>query len=138
MHNKEQFVDKELEILKKKTRNRVIIGFSSLLLLIVLALSYFVYSHFFSMSSLPKGEYLESYSSPNNDYKINIYRTNGGATTNYALRGELENTKSGKKNNIYWENDREDAKVKWIDEDHVSINKKVLDINKDTYDFRRE
>ncbi|NGY69778.1 DUF5412 domain-containing protein [Bacillus megaterium] len=35
-----------------------------------------------------------SLNSPNNTYKVVLYRANGGATTSYTLRGEVSNNKN--------------------------------------------
>ncbi|WP_294468954.1 DUF5412 family protein, partial [uncultured Anaerofustis sp.] len=48
----------------------------------------------------PEGEYLFSIKSPYDEKKVNIYLFNGGATTSYYIRGEVE-YKNGKKRNIY-------------------------------------
>jgi hypothetical protein len=41
------------------------------------------------MYKLPEGEYLNSTTSPNSNYTINFYLCNGGATTDYAIRGNF-------------------------------------------------
>ena len=41
------------------------------------------------MSNLPQGEFVNSYESPDSNFTINIYLCNGGATTDFAIRGEL-------------------------------------------------
>lgn len=41
------------------------------------------------MGRLPKGNLISEVKSPNGTYTINAYLTNGGATTSYAIRGEL-------------------------------------------------
>ncbi|MES9775232.1 DUF5412 family protein, partial [Priestia megaterium] len=42
-----------------------------------------------------------SLNSPNNTYKVEIYRANGGANTSYTLRGEVSNNKNKESKNIY-------------------------------------
>lgn len=42
-----------------------------------------------NMGNLPKGEFLQSYDSPNSEFTINIYLCNGGATTDFSIRGEV-------------------------------------------------
>lgn len=107
------------------------------LTLIVVLLGIFVYTFFVSMESLPKGEFLTEESSPDGKYTLKAYVTNGGATTSYAIRGELIfNEKKGKTKNIYWNYREEVAEISWIDNDTVLINNRTLNVPKDKYDFR--
>ncbi|WP_445489825.1 DUF5412 family protein [Niallia sp. 03133] len=62
--------------------------------------------------------------------------TNGGATTSYAVRGEL-NFNNDKPKNIYWQYRVETASIKWLDNDTVIVNNVELDVPNDTYDYRR-
>lgn len=89
-----------------------------------------------SLKYLPKGEFLHSHDSPDKQYTVNIYLANGGATVDYAIRGELVDNNTGKAKNIYWNYHEDEAKVSWKDNDTVVINKHVLDVPDDTYDFR--
>ena len=41
------------------------------------------------MGRLPEGEYIAEATSPTGQYTVKAYVTNGGATTSYAVRGEL-------------------------------------------------
>ncbi|QUG43345.1 DUF5412 domain-containing protein [Psychrobacillus sp. INOP01] len=105
--------------------------------LIVVLLGIFVYTFFVSMESLPKGEFLTEESSPDGKYTLKAYITNGGATTSYAIRGELVfNEKNGKTKNIYWDYREEVAEISWVDNDTVIINKRTLNVPKEKYDFR--
>lgn len=100
-------------------------------------LGIFVYKFFISIESLPKGEFLTEESSPDGKYTLKAYVTNGGATTSYAIRGELVfNEKSGKPKNIYWNYREEDAEISWLDNDTVIINNRTLNVPKEKYDFR--
>lgn len=104
--------------------------------LILVLLGIFLYTFFVSMESLPKGEFLVEESSPDGKFTLKAYVTNGGATTSYAVRGELVfNEKNGKTKNIYW-NYREDAEISWVDNDTVIINNHTLNVPKEKYDFR--
>lgn len=109
-------------------------------LLVLVILGGLGYWKFFSLSGLSGGEKVESIKSPDETYTLNIYRHNGGATTSYAIRGELiaNNRKFMNTKNIYWNYREETATVKWIDNHTVSINKHKLDVEKDTYDFRKD
>lgn len=100
-----------------------------LVTLVVVPLGKFVYTFFISMKSLPKGEFLMEESSPDGKYTLKAYITNGGATTSYALRGELVfNEKNEKPPNIYWNNREEIAEIYWMDNDIVIINNRTLNV----------
>ncbi|MGM0877910.1 MAG: DUF5412 family protein [Bacillota bacterium] len=59
--------------------------------------------HFFDMSRLPKGDLISQVYSPNGTYTIKAYLSNGGATTDFAVLGELKFNKENRKpKNIYW------------------------------------
>ncbi|MFD2216392.1 DUF5412 domain-containing protein [Metabacillus endolithicus] len=101
--------------------------------------SYGVYWAFFDMNRLPTGEFLSKKTSPDGKYTLNAYVVNGGATTSYAVRGELVfNEKNNKTKNIYW-NDREEiANITWTDNDTVMINGQALDVPHQKFDFRHQ
>ena len=100
---------------------------------------YGAYRFYFSMSSLPGGKFLSEVASPSGEYTIKAYRTNGGATVAYAIRGELNFNNSGKKpKNIYWNYRENSATIEWIDNDTVMINGIELDVPNEKFDFRRE
>ena len=104
---------------------------------ILVLLGNFLYTFFVSMESLPKGEFLVDESSPDGKFTLKAYVTNGGATTSYAVRGELVfNEKNGKTKNIYWNYREEDAEISWVDNDTVIINNHTLNVPKEKYDFR--
>lgn len=107
-------------------------------LLILGLLGYGVYWAFFDMNRLPKGELISEVSSPKGTYTLKAYVSNGGATTDYAVRGELNFNKENKKSkNIYWNYHEEKASIKWIDENTVLINGHELSVPNETFDFRR-
>ena len=55
------------------------------------------------MGRLPEGEYIAEATSLTGQYTVKAYVTNGGATTSYAVRGELNfNQEKRKPKNIYW------------------------------------
>ena len=122
------------KIPKKAIRVFLVIG-----LLFIGVIAYGVYWAFFDMNRLPTGEYLTEQTSPDGHYTLKAYLINGGATTSYAVRGELVFNESNKDTkNIYW-NQREDrADITWIDNDTVEINGHLLDVANDIFDFRQQ
>ncbi|MGM9987629.1 MAG: DUF5412 domain-containing protein [Bacillaceae bacterium] len=123
--------------LVKESNKKLFKGCLTFILIIIVLLGWLVYHFFYSMNSLPKGEFINQFESPTGAYVINIYRSDGGATTSYAIRGELVTTKTNKQKNIYWEYHVENAEVSWESDHVVMINGKKLDVRKDTYDYRR-
>ncbi|AMA74780.1 hypothetical protein ACH33_14585 [Aneurinibacillus sp. XH2] len=101
-------------------------------------MGYVYYSLFYSMSNLPKGDFIKKVDSPDKNYTIQMYIVNGGATVSTAVRGELITNKKGTKKNIYWDYKTSDTNVKWLDNDTVSINGHEINVEKDVYDFRRK
>ena len=77
--------------------------------------------------------------SPGGLYTLKAYLTNGGATTSYAVRGELVfNEDNNKAKNIYWNEREETANITWTDNDTVEINGLTLDVPDDKFDFRHQ
>lgn len=105
--------------------------------LMLVLLGIFLYTFLVSMESLPKGEFLGEESSPDGKFTLKAYVTNGGATTSYAVRGELVlNEKNGKTKNIYWNYREGEAEISWVDNDTVIINNHTLNVPNEKYDFR--
>nr|WP_281365867.1 DUF5412 family protein [Paenibacillus frigoriresistens] len=52
----------------------------------------FIFIELTSFTDLPKGDFVQSFPSPNNKYTVKIYLVNGGATVDYAIRGEITPT----------------------------------------------
>nr|MBA5586716.1 hypothetical protein [Anaerobacillus isosaccharinicus]QOY38697.1 hypothetical protein AWH56_020475 [Anaerobacillus isosaccharinicus] len=68
-----------------------------------------------------------------------MHVTNGGATTSYAIRGELVfNKKNNKTKNVYWQYRQETAKIEWKDNKTVVINGQTLNVPNDKYDYRNQ
>ncbi|MCX7709726.1 MAG: DUF5412 domain-containing protein [Clostridia bacterium] len=109
------------------------------LLIIAGLLTYAYYWAFIDMGRLPKGKLISEAQSPDGTYTIKAYLSDGGATTSYAVLGELNfNTIKKKPQNIYW-NYREDfANIKWVDNDTVMINDHTLNVPADRFDYRRK
>lgn len=111
-----------------------------LFLVIILLAAYGIYHFAFSMSinALPKGDLISESESPGGEYTIKAYLTNGGATTSYGIRGELNFNNSRKKaKNIYWNYREDEAIIIWIDDDTVMINGIELKVPNEKFDWRR-
>ncbi len=91
-----------------------------------------------TMENLPTGELVATYDSPDSDYTINIYLCDGGATTDFTIRGELVDNLNEEKKNIYWGYHEDEADVHWLDDETVVINGRTLHVLQDVYDFRNE
>lgn len=107
-----------------------------ILLLIILGVS-MIYNLFFNINTVANGDYLESLKSPNNEFTLNAYFIDGGSLSGDAIRVELINNQNSNKKNIYWDYPKSNVSMKWIYENTVEINGKVLNIYKDTYDWRK-
>ena len=105
---------------------------------VILTLLFGVYWWFgVSMSTLPNGELIAEVSSPDGEYSIKAYRINGGATTSFWIRGELNfNRTKRRPRNIYWNYREDHAAIEWSDTDTVIINGHQLNVLKDNYDYR--
>ncbi|RBP06221.1 DUF5412 domain-containing protein [Rossellomorea aquimaris] len=123
-----------------ETEKKVVFTILGIFCLCVVAfVIYGVYWAFYDMNRLPKGEFLSEESSPDGKYTLRAYVTNGGATTAYAVRGELVfNEKEDKRKNIYWNYREETAEIKWTDEDTVVVNGVSLDVPDEEFDFRHQ
>ncbi len=90
------------------------------------------------MNRLPKGELKSEVQSPDGKYSIKGYLTNGGATTSYAIRGELNyNNSKRRPKNIYWNYREKEAIIQWVDGNTVIINRIELNVPNEKFDFRR-
>jgi len=105
---------------------------------IAIVVGYGVYHFFFDLNNLPHGELINEVPSPNGEYTFKAYLVNGGATVDFAVRGEVQFNKSSKKpKTIYWNYHESEANIKWLDNDTVVINGHELNVTKETFDFRR-
>lgn len=107
-------------------------------LLIAVFLLFGIYYLFFDTSRIAPEELIATYSSPNGTYELNMYRNNGGATSDYAVLGVLTKPDDADySRNIYWNNNCDEANAEWLDDDTVVINgTKIDDVLKNKYDFR--
>ena len=106
-----------------------------LLLTVILMFAKCTYDVFFSLNALPEGELISSSVSPDETYEVKIYLCNGGATVDYAIRGEL--VYKNKAKNIYWAYHEQSAEVEWLDNYTVMINDIILDVRYEEYDYRK-
>lgn len=124
---------------KKRRRKKILKIFLISSLLFVGLIGYEIYWAFFDMNRLPTGDYLTEETSPDGAYTLKAYLTNEGATTSYAIRGELvHNNRNNKTKNIYWNFREGTAEIKWIDNDTVAINGHTLNVPEDKFDFRNQ
>ena len=108
------------------------------LLTFILLLAYFFYHFFYDTQALKGQKILEVSVSPDQNYTLVVYQNNGGATTDYAVLCSVVDNHTFKHKNIYWRYHIDSAKVKWLDDKTVEINKIVLDVTKDVFDYRKQ
>lgn len=121
-------------------KRKILIRVLTALSVIILLFGYGVYHFFYSMNSLPKGEFLCESTSPQGTYTVKLY-VSITALSSDAIRGELINNETGKSKNIYWEYSRYIRRyneITWESDNVVIINGKMLNVKKDIYDFRRK
>ena len=70
-------------------------------------------------------------------YLIKVYRNTGSATANISILCTLTDNHTQMTKNIYWEQKVHDAIIDWIDNNTVSINKVILKLPEETYDWRK-
>lgn len=106
---------------------------------IIIIVFFIINKLFFSMSNLPKGEFLTESMSPKGTYTIKAYLCNGGATSSYSIRGELiENKEKNKITNIYWDYKIDKAVIIWLDENTVEINGHKINLPNGKYEWRKD
>ena len=85
---------------------------------------------------LDGAEKVSEITSPDNNYKLNIYLYGGVLLKwDYSYIGELENLNTSKKKNILWL-PPESFDIQWIDNKTLRVGEKKVRVNKDTFDFR--
>ena len=106
----------------------------SVSIFLILYMIYYKFIYYFD--DLPKGIYIKSIVSPNENYKLNIYKVSYGMTMDWFMRVELENVGTKEKKNIYYDYHLKDNDIKWLDNKNICINKVKLNVQKETYDGR--
>lgn len=133
---RENYLNTNLSYPNKKRNKGFLIIIIGLIFLGIIG--YAIYWAFYDMNRLPKGEYVTEETSPDGTYTLKAYRTNGGATTSYAIRGELVCNKKDKTKNIYWHDGEETANIKWTDQHTVIVNGHSLHVPTDKFDYRHQ
>ncbi len=92
-------------------------------------------SLFSDISSLPVGDAIASFSSPNADKVITTYLINNSLGS--AVRGEVK-FKDGSVRNVFWQTDIENVDIVWQTNNVAVINSIPIDVSKGGYyDCRR-
>lgn len=90
----------------------------------------------YDLNDVPKGDFLFSSLSPNNNYTVQMYMVDCGETLGKGVRGEVIDMQTGQSRNIYWNLGEPNVIVGWLDEYVIDINGKSLNILTDTFDWR--
>jgi len=115
-----------------------------IILVFVLSVFYGIYRiKFTSMRGLPKGELYYESTSPQGTYTIRLYETNPPLSAG-GTRGEVTDNETQKKQNIYWEYNRNLSigsiarreVIVWESDNIVIIYGTRLNLPNDKYDWR--
>ncbi|MBS4192752.1 hypothetical protein KHA94_21715 [Bacillus sp. FJAT-49705] len=80
--------------------------------------------------------HLETISSPDGKYTIDFYRWDAGAAGSFGIRGELNGPFWFKKR-IYYEKRTENVEIEWENNNTVSINNHIFNLDEgDTYGYQ--
>ncbi|SHK17638.1 DUF5412 domain-containing protein [Desulforamulus aeronauticus] len=130
-------IDTEQDIQKAKKKALIVLALFPLFLIVFIP--YGIYWVYFDMSHLPKEKVLTESTSPDGIYTVKVYLINGGATTAYAVLGELSFNQERRKPKYIYFNHREDyANLNWLDNDTIIINGHKLEVPYETFDYRRD
>ena len=142
VENEDKDKDDILRDIKITKRRKILVVCCSIIIFIfIVIIAKFLYGlfSFFGSEGLPKGELITEAISPDRSYSIKAYLVNGGATVDYAIRGELfDNKRRTRIKNIYWNYHESSAYIDWIDNETVIINNRRLNIKTDEYDWRND
>lgn len=106
----------------------------SLMILLGMGIHYF----FFDLQRIKGQEFLEEALSPSGEYKAIAYRNNKGATTSYSILVTVEERKTKRTKNIYWQYRQEEIEMEWINDKEILLNQMILDVTKEEYDWRKQ
>ncbi len=96
---------------------------------------------FFSLTDLPKGEFIYASLSPQGDQSANFYRvdTPMGPAARVELISFESDTGTPTVKNIYWETGKSSVTVRWEDNNIITVDEQAYDLsNGDTFDCRRK
>lgn len=82
---------------------------------------------FFSMLFSPAKQLLDTTTSPNGAYTIDLYRGNGGATTSFWIVGELDGPLWTTKR-IYYHYNKDQVDFNWVNDHTIEINNHPIDL----------
>jgi len=120
----------------RKQKNNILAIFFIIILVLI---SVYIKNNFiYNINKIKTGEYIEELFSPNNEWTIKSYLIKGDSLIADCTRVELVNNKTKEKKNIYYGYRENEVIMVWIDNKTVEINDIVLNIHKDTYDWRKE
>ncbi|KAB8135756.1 hypothetical protein F9U64_10820 [Gracilibacillus oryzae] len=106
-----------------KTRSWFTVILSSLT-----TIALFLAVSFTAFFSIGESKQISSVRSPDNQYTIDFYQIDPGATGSVGVRGEINGPLWFKKH-IYYQDEIEQVDVEWENNHTVSINDHVLDLN---------
>ncbi|GAA0361027.1 DUF5412 family protein [Bacillus horti] len=107
---------------------------SFILLSCLLFTSFHYYNLYNNLEYLPEGVINQSVPSPDGLHEITTYHLN----SRKSARAEVLNINTGKSKTIYYNYYDYSPYVEWISSDTVVIGRETLNIEKDTYDYRKE
>lgn len=119
----------------KKIKIQSTIAFISVLFIVALLIGVLI---LFNSIFSPDKELISTTESIDGRYKVEAYRINGGATTDYAVRCYLKGDKILGKKLIYNDYHVDSASLIWIDNDTIWINGHEIDLPDEKYDFRED
>ena len=107
--------------------------------IVAIGSTYFYLKHYPKLASIDVSELekLTTLISPNREKVLTIYLSGGMMLyTNFTYVGEVQELKLNRSYNIFLM-PGEDFNVQWVDEDHISLDGKLMNIES-TYDFRKD
>lgn len=97
-----------------------------------------IYYAVYTVKNMPSDAdvHLQTASSPGGKYTLEVYRTEAGATVDFAIKVFLKEGNHTKK--IYDAYHECEATIRWLSENTVRINEVTLHLDKgETYDWRK-
>ena len=91
-----------------------------------------------SLQKLQGQEFIVESTSPDGKYKVKAYKNSGGATVDWAVLCTMTDTETNNTKNIYWQYHESSVHIEWVDNDTVKINRVILDLPDETYDWRKD